>query len=403
MLFSYFAAQAESFSLSVRYANRFSLIRILASMQLRSKQPMLSRRLRPAGLVAVVMAASLFVASGSFAQAADRVKVGLAIPPTVTDGGVQAIADELGFFREENLEVDYVVLAGAGALLPQLLQKNITIALPLPETLLSAHKAGGPPLPVSYFYNAGPSNTLEIAVKADSDIHTLADLRGKSIGVGALTWGTIPQTRALLRSVGLTPGQDVQIVAVGVLGAGFHALREDRVQALNFNSTWIDLLEQEGIPARRLAYPPAFRQMAVNGYIAHRSTLDENPGLLERFGRAWTKALVVCDINPRACVEAFWRKTPSARPQGDASAALAANIRLLQRWIEPVLRDSEGKARVPGAYDLGIIRTYVKDMHKYGEFETEDIPLEAYFSNALVPGFSKFDREALVARARTLP
>lgn len=350
-----------------------------------------------------VLAACLIVAFQTPVWAADQVKVGLAIPPTVTDGGVQAIAEELGLFREENLEVEYVVLAGAGALLPQLLQRNITIALPLPETLLSAHKAGEPPLPVSYFYNAGPWNTLEIAVKANSDIRTLADLRGKSIGVGALTWGTIPQTRALLRSAGLTPGRDVQIVAVGVLGAGFHALREDRVQALNFNSTWVDLLEQEGVPARRLTYPPIFRQMVVNGYIAHRSTLDENPGLLKRFGRAWTEALIVCDVNPRACVEAFWRKNPSARPQGDSQTALAANIRLLQRWSEPILRDENGKARVPGAYDLDIIRAYVGEMHRYGEFSSQDIPLGAYFSNALVPDFSQFDHEALISRARSLP
>ncbi|MDI4234010.1 ABC transporter substrate-binding protein [Bradyrhizobium sp. Arg237L] len=348
-------------------------------------------------------AAVLVQASQAPTQAADRVKVGLGIPPTVTEGSVQSIADELGLFRDENLDVEYVVLAGAGALLPQLLQKNITIALPLPETLLSAHKPGSEPLPVSYFYNAGPRNTLELAVKADSDIRTIADLRGKSIGVGALTWGTIPQTRALLRAAGLTPGKDVQIVAVGVLGAGFHALREDRVQALNFNSTWIDLLEQEGVAARRLAYPPAFRQTVVNGYIAHRSTLDDNPDLLERFGRAWTKALVVCDTNPRGCVEAFWRKNPSARPQGDAAAALAANVRLLQRWVEPLLRDSDGKARVPGAYDLNVIRTYVGEMYRYGEFASEDIPLDAYFSNKLVPGFVKFDRDALVARARALP
>ena len=358
-----------------------------------SRFPLVAR-FAAAGVLALLLQAP--------AQAADRVKVGLAIPSTVTEGSVQAIADELGLFRDENLEVDYVVLAGAGALLPQLLQQNITIALPLPETLLSAHKPGEAPLPVSYFFNAGPRNSLELAVKADSDIRTIADLRGKNIGVGALTWGTIPQTRALLRAAGLTPGKDVQIVAVGNLGAGFHALREDRVQALNFNSTWVDLLEQEGAPARRLVYPPAFRQMAVNGYIAHRATLDGNPGLLERFGRAWTKALVVCDTNPRACVEAFWRKSPSAKPQGDAAAALAANVRLLQRWIEPLVRDPEGKLRVPGAYDLDIIRTYVGEMHRYGEFASEDIPLDAYFSNKLVPGFSRFDRDALVTRARAL-
>lgn len=337
------------------------------------------------------------------AVAADRIKVGLAIPSSITEGGAQAIAEELGLFREENLEVDYVVLPGAGALLPQLLQRTITLALPLPETLLAAHKPGEPPLPVTYVYNAGPANTLELAVKADSPIQSIADLRGKSIGVGAMTWGTIPQTRALLRSVGLEPGRDVQIVAVGVLGAGFHALREDRVQALNFNSTWIDLLEQEGTPARRLTYPPIFRRMVVNGYLAHRETLDGNPGLLERFGRAWTKALVVCDANPRACIEAFWRRNPAARPTGDASAALAANTRIVERWVRPVLRDESGTPRVAGEFDPGVIRAYVGEMHRYGEFATADMPLDRYFTNALVPSFSRFDRDALVARARALP
>lgn len=349
-----------------------------------------------------VVACALGVCAASSAFALERVKVGLAIPSTVTDGGVQAIAEELGLFRQEGIEVEYVVLPGAGALLPQLLQRNLTLALPLPETLLASHKPGEPPLPVAYVYNAGPRNTLELAVKADSDVRGLADLKGKRIGVGALTWGTIPQTRALMRSVGLEPGRDVSIVAAGVLGAGFHALREDRVQALNFNSSWIDIMEGEGIPARRLEYPSVFRRMVVNGFLAHRATLEQDPGLLERFGRAWTEALAVCDVNPRACVEAFWRRNPSAKPQGEPDRALEASVRLLRRWIEPIVRDEAGTARVPGAFDLGLIGDYVREMHRYGEFATADIPVDAYFSNALVPGFARFDRAALEARARAL-
>lgn len=367
-------------------------------------RPRFSARLILARLIlARLILAGLLGTQIACAQAQDRVKVGLAIPPSVTEGSVQAIAEELRLFGDENLQVEYVVLPGAGALLPQLLQRNITLALPLPETLLSAHKTGEPPLPVTYVYNAGPRNTLEIAVRADSTIKSLADLRGAAIGVGALTWGTIPQTRALLRSVGLEPGKDVQIVAVGVLGAGFHALRENRVQALNFNSTWIDLLEGEGTAARRLAFPPTFRRMIVNGFLAHRSTLESDPGLIERFGRAWTKALVVCDANPRACIEAFWRRNPGARPQGDTAGPLAANVRLLQRWIEPLLRDETGQARVPGAYDLDIIKAYIAEMRANGEFAADDIPVASYFTNALVPAYAAFDREALIARARALP
>jgi NitT/TauT family transport system substrate-binding protein len=67
-----------------------------------------------------------------------------------------------------------------------------------------------------------------------------------------------------------------------------------------------------------------------------------------------------------------------------------------------VMRDEAGTARVPGAFDLTIIAAYVREMHRYGEFATADLPLDTYFSNALVPGFARFDRAALEAQARAL-
>lgn len=350
----------------------------------------------------VTLTLACFTAVGASAQALERVVIGLAIPPSVADGGTYALAEELGLFRAENIEVQQIVLPGAGAILPQILQRQLTFGFPLTETLLSAHQPGQAPLPVTYVYNAGPTNVLEIAVRAESPIRTLADLRGGAIGVGALTWGTIPQTRALLRSVGLEPGRDVQIVAVGVLGAGFHALREDRVQALNFNSTWIDLLELSGTPARRLEFPPVFRRMVTNGFLAHRATIEDNPGLVERFGRAYAGAVAACDANPRACVQAFWRRNPQARPQADLDKALEDSIQIVRRHSDRTVRDESGAPRVAGRYDLDVIRDYIVQMHRWGEFRTADIPVDRYFTNDFVEAFNRFDRDALMARARAL-
>ncbi len=351
---------------------------------------------------ALATAAAVAVLAGA-ANAADKVLIGLAIPPTVTDGGVYAIADEMGLFKAENIDVETVVLQGAGAIVPQILQKKVTFGFPLPETLLSAHKPGEPPLPLTYVFNANPYNSLELAVLASSKINEIKDLKNGKIGVGALTWGTIPQTRAILRSVGLTPGTDVSIVAVGVLGSGFHALREGRVEALNFNSTWNDLLELEGTKVRRLAYPPVFAKMITNGFLAHRDTVKDNPDLIARFGRAYAEAVIACDANPKACVEAFWKRTPQAKPAENVDKALADNVEILKRRLALVIRDADGKDRVPGQFDLETIRAYIAEMHKYGEFATADIPLDAYFTNQFVPDFSKFDRAALIAKAKALP
>jgi NitT/TauT family transport system substrate-binding protein len=352
------------------------------------------------GLVAG-LALSVFASAPAVAQSdPDELLLGMAIPFTLADGGIFAIGRELGFFEEENLVINTVILEGAGSVVPQVAQRNVDLGQPLPETLLSAYDPATGPLPVVYFFNAIPANTLQLAVLESSDIQTIADLRGKQIGVGALTWGTIPQTRALLRRAGMTPGTDVDIVAVGVLGSGFHALRQGRVDALNYNHTWIDLLEQSGTKVRRLEYPDLYARMINNAFLVHRSLLEEQPDLLGRYGRAYAKSVVACDANPVACAHAFWRASPESRPDGDAERVLAESVEIINTRLSMLMRDRNGEIRRFGEFDLDLIQAYVQELYEAGELRTPEVPVATYFSNALVDQFNDFDMDAVVEKAR---
>lgn len=345
--------------------------------------------------------AALALSCAAAAHAKDTVTIALGIPLTVASGGVYGLGKDLGYFDEENIEVKTIVFQGAGALLPQVASKKVTIGLPLPEPVLASHETGKTPLPVRYFYNTIPSNELELAVLADGPIKTIADLRGKKIGVGALTWGTIPSTRALLREEGLTPGKDVDIVAVGVLGSGFLALKEGRVDALNYNSTWTALLELTGTKVHRLPYPPIFQKINSNGFVTHEDTLRDNPDLLVRFGRAYTKAVIACDANPALCAETFWKYQPEARPKDtDPKKALDEAVVLVKKRMNSTLRTPDGSARVAGEFDLPVIREFVKAMNAAGEFNTADIPVERIFDNSLVQQYSRFDAQAVRKQAQ---
>src|SRR5688500_1664640 len=108
------------------------------------------------------------------AWALDDVTVALAIPPAVHDGAAYAAAEELGLFKEQGLKVNVVVFQGAGALLPQVASKRVTFGFPVAEPIISSYFNGKDPLPVRYFYNGVPSQTMEYAVLADSPIKTLA-------------------------------------------------------------------------------------------------------------------------------------------------------------------------------------------------------------------------------------
>ncbi|MEJ0071881.1 MAG: ABC transporter substrate-binding protein [Pseudomonadota bacterium] len=83
----------------------------------------------------------------------------------------------------------------------------------------------------------------------DGPIKTMADLKGKTIGVYSLASGGVPFLRAYLRANGIDPEKDVQMIAVGagapgarlaadrqdvgaaVLGLGDRRIRECRRQA----------------------------------------------------------------------------------------------------------------------------------------------------------------------------
>ena len=325
------------------------------------------------------------------AEAAESVTVGFAIPFTVTDGPMFAVAEELGYFAAENIDPEFIFLTGAAQVIPQVASKQITIGQPLPDPMMAAI-SGGQDLPVAYFFNALPMNTIQLGVLADSDIETLEDFEGKSVGVGALTWGTIPGLRAMLRASGLEPGAQTDIVPVGILGSGFQALRNGTVDGLNYNNTWLDLLEASGTPLRRIELPATYENMINNAFIAHRDTLEENPELLAGFGRAYAKALTVCDMDPAFCVETFWRLFPEQRPtEGDAAENLASAVDLLERRFALITPAEAGGAGAWGRFDHGAINEYVEFMHANGEFATTDVPVETIFSNALAEDFVAFD------------
>ncbi|ARP81630.1 nitrate ABC transporter substrate-binding protein [Bordetella genomosp. 8] len=349
----------------------------------------------------VIAMGGLFAAlAAAPAYAVDEVTVALAIPPAVHDGAPYAAADELGYFKQENLSVKTIVFQGAGALLPQVASKRVTFGYPTSEPVISSYFSGKDILPLRYFYNGVPGNTMEFAVLANSPVKTLADFKGKQIGVGALTWGTIPGGRAALRTAGLTPGKDVDYVAVGALAAGFQALKTGKVEALNFNSSWNDMLEMSGTPIRRIAYPSVFAETAGNGFIAHVDTFRDHPDLMVRFGRAYTKAQVACVANPEFCVRAFWRANPQSKPAGDEAQALKDQATLLSRRLQRVLYTPSGQPRVPGYYDLKAITAGIQAMAAAGEYPSANVPVDNIFSNEFIKQINDFDVDAVRAQAK---
>ena len=178
---------------------------------------------------------TLALAFASVAEAQTKILCGLTTAP---GPGIAYLyfGKELGFDRQEGIDLEFVVLPGTPAVYQQLAAGRIQIGLPQPDPLVKA-LAKGERLPIRFIFNVIRRSESEMVVLDASQYRNIKDLKGQSIGVGGMGWGNVPKTRALLRQAGLVDGKDFTLTAVGDGAPAFKALMDGQVAALNLNDS----------------------------------------------------------------------------------------------------------------------------------------------------------------------
>ncbi len=348
-----------------------------------------------------VLSAAVTAALGGagMAQAQDTRTVRIAYPPAWS--AVEAaipFGDTLGFFEEEGLDLEYVSVQGSGVLIPQLANGSIEFGIATPDlAVIAASK--GEPFPVTYFYNFYPRNIFEFTVLEDSPIQTLADLDGKTLGVGALSWGNLPMSRLMLTDAGVTWMDDVRVVPVGVGPAAWQRLISGSVDALNLPATQNVMMEQAGTDIRRLPIPDEFLQVFSNGLATSDDMIENDPEVVAGMGRAVTKSLEACMADTEACVRAYWQIDPSAKPPANEEAD----------WIRTFKAVNEGTFAIGnvqantgehGRYTQADWENLVAKMQQGGQIDNTDFELDILYTDRFVDAFNDFDVDAVRAAAK---
>jgi NitT/TauT family transport system substrate-binding protein len=170
---------------------------------------------------AVLAAGAPRAASGQTA-----VKVGTAVLGDYALAGPFIVAAEKGFFRTENLAVEYLPFRGGPNLVKAVISGDVLLGAAGSTDILVFREAGMP-LKMVATHTEGNHFTFNVA----PDIQGAADVKGKAIGVtsiGATTWVF---ARMFAKAQGWDPDKDVKIVALGGLDAQIAALSRKEIAA----------------------------------------------------------------------------------------------------------------------------------------------------------------------------
>jgi ABC-type nitrate/sulfonate/bicarbonate transport system substrate-binding protein len=230
----------------------------------------------------LLAAALLFIGSNSDAQELVKVPVQIpAITPAVT---AFAVARERGYYRQEALDVQLVVMpSGLGT--QALLGGNVKFS--------TAGGAGLMPIlrgaPVRFMFTTFSRPMFWLYSR--SDIRSVDSLKGKKVGVSSLGSGPDSLLREILKKHGLDGGRDVAIIPVGSGTARFYALQAGTVDAAMLS-----------VPANLMAQEAGFRELVSfidQEWIELQGTVNvtnqllvSDPTLVEKFIRATLKGFI---------------------------------------------------------------------------------------------------------------
>ncbi|WP_367850031.1 ABC transporter substrate-binding protein [Rhodoferax sp. WC2427] len=153
------------------------------------------------------------------------------------------IADQLGFFKAEGLDVEINDLVG-GARSPVALPGSVSdvFAGAFENTIHS--QAKGQMLQSIVLQGRAPQIALGISTHNMPYYQALADLRGKKIGVAALGAPSHMVANVVLARAGVSPNE-VHFVGIGSSGGALWALRSGQIDAICNTDPIMGMLEQK--------------------------------------------------------------------------------------------------------------------------------------------------------------
>jgi len=344
---------------------------------------------------ALSAAALALAALAAPATAETVVKVGWCARTVTSAAAPFAIATKMGWFKQAGFSVELVPLPGSTDCIKLVGTGDIAYSLPSVEPLSSLRPQG---LKAKVFYTAYQGNIYGPAVPADSPIKTVADLKGKRIGVQSMASSGLPVMRAIAASQGLNPDTDISIIVVGEGAQAAALVRSKQVDALSLYDVQYALIENAGVPLRRLEAKEIDR-FPSNGFSALDETLAKNRAQAVALAQGYAKGTIFAINNPEGAVRILWEVYPITKPTGkDEATALKDDVKALNARIVNWKLEKAGVTHW-GENSIANYDAYLDFLLKQGVIKQKP-NVNDIVTNDLLADIDKFDVEAVIAEAK---
>jgi len=208
--------------------------------------------------------------------------VRVAYPSMGTSVFCLIIAQKEGYLKEEGLDAQLLSIRGEIAIRTTL-AGEVDFFTNAGSALAAAVR--GVPVKIVTVFQDRPSWDLI----AQPDIKSVAQLRGKNIGIMSPEGSLAVVAREILRKNGMDPGKDVNLVVMGGDEVRFPALQTKSIQATLFSTGMSLKAQKEGFT--KLAMAGDYANLIEGGLATSNDRIKQSPDKIFHFIRAALKGL----------------------------------------------------------------------------------------------------------------
>lgn len=298
-----------------------------------------------------------------------------------------SVAEKMGYFEEYG--VDPIIEAGptdATASSKFVAEGQADITFPSPGVIAASLDAG---IPIIGIHNNAGGQIFHFAVPKDSDIKSISDLEGKSIGVADAGWSTIVDPMLVEAGVDLDSVEYVvagdqygQMTAMGHVDAGLGwngMIAQWAAQGIDVD--WVYGDEESLFPS--------------NAFVVHKDDLDD-PNKVDkwvRFLKAMNKALYFTTENPLAAAQLTYESLPDYAATVEPQQAVYSLLEAQESYTYNIQNGMDWGYFNPEGWQ-SFVDTLVSVEQLSSPLEMDDV-----FTNDLVEQAKDFDEDGAKADA----